>query len=266
MTRATVDTSRASTDRLRQGIDSPSEIAQRYPWAVGEEGPPFTSSLGARIGYGESSSRIAGRIPFALRGHMVFHKLPPKFGQLPRAARRLYWPSSYGADPVQFGIVSDYDHSSGTPGELSSLAVDIALWPYTPMSDDLLGILARLQGFKNLEDGWAGGMQPASEWGEGYGKAPSPEGLAWLQDAVSKWFFGAPVPFVYPTPEGAVQFEWDIGPYRPSLEIDLETHSGEWHCLDLGSNESYERDLALESPQDWAWLGSELHLLQSKVT
>ena len=38
-------------------------------------------------------------------------------------------------------------------------------------SHDSLGISRQLADLRNLKDGWADGMQPADQWGEGYGKA-----------------------------------------------------------------------------------------------
>ena len=114
------------------------------------------------------------------------------------------------------------------------------------------GILARLDEFRALEDGWY----------DGYGSAPSSQGLDWLRQHAARNLGDSPTPYIYPTPEGGVQFEWDIGSFRPSLEIDLETRVGEWHCLDIDADEAHERELQLERPQDWQWLAEQLLLLQ----
>lgn len=118
------------------------------------------------------------------------------------------------------------------------------------------GILARLDELRALEDGWY----------DGYGSAPSTQGLDWLGQQAARNLGGAPAPYIYPTPEGSVQFEWDIGSFRPSLEIDLETRVGEWHCLDLDADEAHERELQLERLQDWQWLAEQLLLLQGGAT
>lgn len=124
------------------------------------------------------------------------------------------------------------------------------------VSIDPLDIPARMDEFRALQDGWL----------DGCGSAPSPQGLAWLGQCAAQNLGGSPDPYIYPTPEGGVQFEWDIGSFRPSLEIDLETRVGEWHCLDLDADESYERELRLERPQDWQWLAKQLRLLQGRTT
>ena len=139
-----------------------------------------------------------------------------------------------------------------------------AAWLFSPFSEGrplpltpnpvLIGLVDRLDEFRVMQNGWL----------DGYGSAPNPQGLDWLQQRLVGDFEDAPIPHIYPTPEGDVQFEWDIGFFRPSLEIDLETHVGEWHCLDLEADESYERELQLGHAQDWKWLTEELHCLQGK--
>ena len=91
--------------------------------------------------------------------------------------------------------------------------------------DDTLDFSSRLDQFRAIRDGWL----------EGAGKAPNPHGLDWLSNSVKRHYRSAdlPRPRIYPTPEGGVSLEWGIGPRRASVEIDLDTHSAEWHCLDL---------------------------------
>ena len=136
----------------------------------------------------------------------------------------------------------------------------------TATATGLLDINQRLDSFKEMEDGWADGMQPASQWGNRYGKAPSHKGLDWLKQQFAVHYpDDLPQPYLYPTPEGGVQAEWRIGPHYPSIEIDLDTRQGEWHCLDLSTDNSYEKDLQLDSPQSWQWLASELRRLENST-
>lgn len=109
---------------------------------------------------------------------------------------------------------------------------------------------SRLDEFRVIQDGWL----------DGDGKAPSLQGLDWLSASFKRHYRSAdlPLPHIYPTPEGGVSLEWAIGPHRVSLEIDLDAHEADWHCLNLSTGESYEQDLQLDSPQGWAWLASEL--------
>ncbi len=76
------------------------------------------------------------------------------------------------------------------------------------VSVDPLDIARRLTELKGLNDGWADGLQPAGQWGEGYGKAPPAEGLDWLAEQFRLRY--APDllrPYLYPTPEGGVHAE-----------------------------------------------------------
>ena len=128
--------------------------------------------------------------------------------------------------------------------------------------NDSLDVSRRLADMKNLHDGWADGIQPANLWGEGYGRAPTAQGLDWLAGTFATRFAeDLPRPHIYPTPEGGVSMEWSIGPYRASLEIDLDAYQAEWHCLDLSTDDSYEQDLQLDMAQSWEWLASEVRRL-----
>lgn len=117
-------------------------------------------------------------------------------------------------------------------------------------------ISARLDELRSIQDGWL----------DGDGIAPSSKGLDWLQENATQHLGYSHIPYIYPTPEGGVQIEWDIGPFRPSLEIDLETRVGEWHCLDLKKDESFERELQLDCLLHWQWIVNELHQLQIQAT
>ena len=134
------------------------------------------------------------------------------------------------------------------------LAADPALDP--------LDISLQLARLKSLKDGWADGIQPAAQWGEEYGRAPSSQALDWLAGQLAAHYaIDVPRPYIYPIPEGGVSLEWFLGPYRASLEIDFDTCQAEWHCLDLSTDVSYEQDLQLDIPQSWKWLASEVRRL-----
>ena len=130
------------------------------------------------------------------------------------------------------------------------------------VADDPLNISRRLDELRELEDGWADGMQHASDWGSGYGKAPSSEGLDWLSaQFAARYEEALPKPYLYPMPEGGVQAEWRIGPNDASLEVDLETHSAEWHCLNFDTDEVNEQILDLGTQSAWEWLANEIRSL-----
>ena len=72
-----------------------------------------------------------------------------------------------------------------------------------------------------------------------------------------------PRPYIYPSTEGGIILEWSLGDNEASLEIDLAEHSAEWHCLDVRSNRSNERQIGLDEPASWQWLAAELSRLES---
>lgn len=88
---------------------------------------------------------------------------------------------------------------------------------------------------KLLPDGWL----------DGEGMAPNHEGLDWLTAMFDKYFSDNPPHAIYPTVEGNVYAEWWLEPRDISLEIDLTTHQGSWHDLDLetGDESAYTIDL-----------------------
>ena len=120
-----------------------------------------------------------------------------------------------------------------------------------------LDIVAQLDDLRNLKVGWY----------DGYGKAPSHEGLDWLaKKFVSEYPDDLPLPYAYPTPEGGVQMEWSIGVYDISLEVDFAEQTGDWHNLNLHKVEEADtRTLRLADSGDWDWLSAEIRRLTESV-
>ena len=114
---------------------------------------------------------------------------------------------------------------------------------------DPLDVPAQLDDLRNLKDGWY----------DGYGKAPSHEGLDWLAHKfMLEYPDTLPRPYIYPTPEGGVQMEWSIGVYDVSLELDISKQTGDWHNLNMRTIEADTRTLRLADSSDWDWLNAEI--------
>ena len=112
-----------------------------------------------------------------------------------------------------------------------------------------LNVLACLEEFRTLEPGWL----------EGQGSALSSGGLDWLSEAFERQYsVKAPLPHTYPTPEGGVRMEWSHRANAMILEIDLDTHTGDWLWFDRNSDAEMERTLNLDDDAAWAWLASEI--------
>lgn len=104
---------------------------------------------------------------------------------------------------------------------------------------------SQLEELKVLRDGWL----------DGKGLAPPSDGLDWLSKAFTEHYAdNLSPPYLCPVPEGGVRFEWSLGPQDVSLEIDLTKRSGEWHCLNLDTDEDEAATLRLESDDDWNWI------------
>jgi hypothetical protein len=132
--------------------------------------------------------------------------------------------------------------SSGDPGARSSVlqAVDIA---------------SRFDELKKLKDGWL----------DGAGRAPSHEGLDWLARVLNDRYPNSlPPPYAYPVPDGGIQLEWSIKRREISLDVDLESRTGDWHSLDLDTQEEEQSELNLSDDADWSWILTRLAIAGAK--
>ncbi len=153
---------------------------------------------------------------------------------------------SWNVEGIINAITGTYGHqnrlvSQESPGQVITL--------------DRLDISARLDEFRLMED----------EWLDGGGLAPNHAGLDWLANTFASHYpASGQLPYTYPTPEGGVQFEWSLGPREISLEIDLSSHTGMWHCLDLTTDATEAMNLDLNTPNAWNWLADQIQRLNSK--
>ena len=126
-----------------------------------------------------------------------------------------------------------------------------------------LDVPARLDELRDMKDGWADGMQHPSDWGSGYGKAPAHEGLDWLSDKfTSEYPADLTPPYTYPTPEGGIEMEWDIGVNSVIFEIDLAAHQGDWLQFDEHSDDEDSQMLDLDDSASWAWIAGEIRRME----
>jgi hypothetical protein len=110
---------------------------------------------------------------------------------------------------------------------------------------DPLDVSSRLDELRTLKDGWLDGL----------GAAPSAEGLEWLARTFDAFYADTlPLPYIYPVAEGGVRFEWSLTPHEISLEINFSERSGEWHSLNLETDQEEYRSLNLDAQEGWDWL------------
>ena len=149
-------------------------------------------------------------------------------------------PSAPGLSPDNLDIARNHPLAS-----FHKLVSDICL---------NLNVSKQLHDLRDLQDGWL----------DGEGCAPPTPGLDWLSGSFAQHFlWNVRPPHIYPTAAGGVQAEWSLGSNEVSLTIDLESHFGAWHELDLETGAVHERTLNCDTTSHWEWLVSRLQFLDS---
>ena len=120
------------------------------------------------------------------------------------------------------------------------------LTPITPDAlPDPLDIRARLDELRLVKDNWL----------EGSGKAPSKEGLDWLEAAFHSYYPSEVTPpRLYPTPEGNISAEWLNKKFDISLDIDLLAKKADWYVFNIETKRDEAGALNLTHSEDWKWL------------
>ncbi len=114
---------------------------------------------------------------------------------------------------------------------------------------ETLDVGTQLDELRLLQDGWL----------EGQGIAPPDAGIDWLHEAFDRYFPDELLlPHLYPTETGGVQAEWSLSPNEVTFDLNLETHSGEWHVLNMVSNDASECTLNCDDSEDWRWLVAQI--------
>jgi hypothetical protein len=114
-------------------------------------------------------------------------------------------------------------------------------------------VTARLEELRALRHGWLDGKK---------GFAPNNMGLDWLANGFKTHFpDGLPLPYLYPTAEGSIQAEWSVNDYEITLEFDIDNHRGEWHALNMITEDEVTRELALDEDTAWQWFIGEINNL-----
>ena len=112
--------------------------------------------------------------------------------------------------------------------------------------------MARIDELRALQDGWLVGS----------GVAPDQTGLDWLATTFPKFFpSDTLLPFVNLTPTGDVELLWSKAPNTVSLEVDLERHRGRLSTHDRRADVVRERELDLDSTEDWMRCSEEIRSL-----
>ena len=114
-------------------------------------------------------------------------------------------------------------------------------------------IRLQMEKLSSLENGWL----------DGEGVAPSIPEIRWLALMFDNHYQNEKfIPYFYPTEEGNIQVEWTIEQREITLEIDLDKHQGYWHELDLRNNCEIDRDLDIDSVDDWNWISERIEAIE----
>lgn len=114
---------------------------------------------------------------------------------------------------------------------------------------DPLDVTLRLEELASLKDGWL----------DGKSLAPTPEKLQQLATFFDSNFDAdLPLPHLYPTPDGSIQAEWSLNDWEATLEINLDTQTGEYQALNLVDRKTHEHILALNTVDGWKTLNEAL--------
>ena len=107
---------------------------------------------------------------------------------------------------------------------------------------DPLDVIVRIDELKLLKRGWL----------DGKGEALDAQQLDWVVDAFRNYYpDDAKLPYLFPTPEGSLFAEWSLDGNSVSLEIDLDNRSGDWHALNLATNNEESEQYDLSAPGSW---------------
>ncbi len=99
----------------------------------------------------------------------------------------------------------------------------------------------RLAEIASLKDGWMNGK----------GKSFDKQKLLELAELFHSYYSLEHDPYLYPTADGTIQAEWDVGKWRISMEIELGDMTGDFYALEL--NSGMERNLAFDLKDGIQW-------------
>ena len=112
-----------------------------------------------------------------------------------------------------------------------------------------LDIHARFEELRLLKQGWF----------DGEGTPFDPAEMDWLESSVREHYVpGAPLPHIFPAPDGQIVFQWRIADTSATLEVDLGQKTGYWHAFDVKKSTDCDEDLNLGTASGWSRLAAQL--------
>lgn len=111
-----------------------------------------------------------------------------------------------------------------------------------PLDGAVTPVAVRIKQLRTLKAGWL----------DGAGKPPSDTSLDWLEQLLGQLPSDGslPRPYLYPTPEGSVQAEWDIGPWSVTAEVDALNRRLAVSALNTQTQASHDYDIQAEHAEE----------------
>lgn len=91
-------------------------------------------------------------------------------------------------------------------------------------------------------------------WLDGHGVPPSAESIEWTAQILGQLPSDGsiPRPYLYPTPEGSIQAEWDIGPWSVTAEVDVASRCLSVSALNTQTQAGLDKDFTENHPHELA--------------
>jgi hypothetical protein len=95
-----------------------------------------------------------------------------------------------------------------------------------------------------------------------------PHGLDWFEDTYQHHYpADLRTPYLFATLDsswfgGQIMLEWSLEPWAPSLEVDLFRKVGNWHALNLTTDQEVaKQEIDLADADEWSWIVEQIQLM-----
>lgn len=150
-------------------------------------------------------------------------------------------------------MVDDILESAESDSSTAMQLHDVALMDrtHTGRTD----VPSRLYELRSMTDGWLL---------DEYSIAPSHEGLDWFSNEFARLYpTDLPLPYIFPTPQGGIEAEWDIADKHAAFAIDIDAHQGRWLQWDINTDYHDSEDLNLDIEADWSFFIAQIREMAS---
>lgn len=120
-----------------------------------------------------------------------------------------------------------------------------------------LNIKSQLQELRDMEDGWL----------DGSGLKSPDDFITFLEAQFVRYYPKDLIPpYVYPTEDGGVMFEWSLYENAIHLEVDPSTYKAEFSVLNLDTGVIADTYLDTKTTAAWTWLAETIRSFMESPT